>query len=83
MISSNATKLSVVLETLDYDMYLEMECNDEIMDSDVLRHDIAIQNLFNRSRHFGGSFRMERPSNRTFVFSARIPNYPVTDQKVN
>ena len=83
MISSNATRMSVILETLDFDMYLEMVCNDEQMDPDSLRHDIAIQNLYNRSSHFGGSFRMERPSNRTFVFSARIPNCPVIDKTVN
>ncbi len=83
MISSNATKLSVVLETLDYDMFLEMVCNDEIMDPDLLRSDIAIQSLYNRSSHFGGNFSMERPSNRTFVFSARIPNCLLTNQTVN
>jgi two-component system NarL family sensor kinase len=83
MSSSNATRLSVVLETLDYDMYLEMFCNDEQMDTALLLNDIAIQNLYNRSRHFGGKFKMERPSNRAFVFSARIPNFPQTDQTVN
>lgn len=83
MLSSNATKLSVVLESLDYDMCLEMICNDEQLDQDVLANDIAIQNLYNRSSHFGGSFRMDRPSNRTFIFSARIPNYPVIDNTVN
>lgn len=74
MISSNATKLSIVLETLDYNMFLEVVCNDERMDLNELNNDLAILNLKNRSIHFGGGFRVERPTNREVVFSANIPN---------
>jgi two-component system NarL family sensor kinase len=74
LISSNATKLNIVLETLDYSMFLEMVCNDEMMDLNDLNQDIAIRNLYNRSVHFGGSFKIDRPTNREIVFCASIPN---------
>lgn len=83
LISSNATKVSIVLETLDYSMHLEMVCNDERMQVEELKQDIAILNLYNRSAHYGGSFRMERPSNREFVIVATIPNHEQVDTRVN
>ncbi len=80
---SNATKVSIVLESLDYNMHVEMVCNDERMQVPELKKDIAILNLYNRSAHYGGSFRMERPSNREFVIVATIPNHGQVDTRVN
>ena len=83
LISSNATKLNIVLETLDYSMFLEMVCNDEMMDLIDLNQDIAIRNLYNRSVHFGGSFTIDRPTNREIVFCANIPNNRQRQVSVN